>query len=75
MIADGWRRHLGALLAILGDRCLHLAELVDPLDLPPMDSGEILRRMAELDGVAPPATPTVYLTPGAFCAMHWRDHV
>lgn len=63
---------LGALLARLGDRCLHLAELVDPLDLPPLDSGEILRRMAALDA---PRIPTVYLTPGAFCVQPWRDHV
>lgn len=71
------RQRLGAFLAYLGDRYLHLAELVDPLDLPPLDSGEILRRMAALDSAPPasPRVPTVCLHPGAFCALHWRDYV
>mgnify|MGYP001009967877 FL=1 len=66
---------LGALLAHLGDRCLHLAELVDPLDLPPLDTAAFVRRLAE--PAAPPAVgvPGVYLNAGAFYAYTRRAHV
>ena len=65
---------LGAFLAALGDRCLHLAELVDPLDLPPLDTAAFVRRVT---GPTPPAggVPVVYLNAGAFCAYNWRDYV
>lgn len=66
---------LGTFLAYLGDRCLSLAELVDPLDLPPMDSGRFLRRV--IDTPPPPAlhVPTVFLDPVAFYSLFWREHV
>lgn len=69
------RQRLGAFLAYLGDRCLHLAELVDPLGLPPLDAAAFVRRLTE--PTAPPAVgvPVVYLNAGVFYAYTWRDHV